>query len=115
MGGPAIVIGEKCPYCTKFRAPSEIIHWPGGVTICVDCEWRHIQALEALSTGEFHGECSECGKTAEQLGPENLQMAVHFEQGRYRAMCLDCDKTYTPKRKELYARTKFGRALGLDK
>jgi len=109
-----LIIGEQCPYCTKWRSPLEIIHQPGGVKICMPCEQRHIEALDALSTGEFKGQCSECGKTAEQLRSATGQMAIHFEGGRYRAMCAQCDRTYVPKRRELYGKTEFGRAIGLS-
>ncbi len=113
-----VIIGEQCPYCTKFRSPLEIISQPGGVKICLPCEQRHLEALQAMQSGEFLGECSECGMSAEELklrgkcGPHG-EMAVHFENGRYRAMCVECDRTYVPKRRELYGATKFGQAIGL--
>jgi hypothetical protein len=107
-----VIIGSKCPYCQKWRSPRDILRHPGGVTICTSCEQRHIEALEALSTGEFHGDCAECGKNIAEL-PGNGQMAVHFENGRYNIMCLACDRTYTPKRAELYGETEFGRSLKL--
>jgi hypothetical protein len=40
-------------------------------------------------------------------------MAVHFESGKYRAMCLVCDQLYVPMRRELYGKTEFGAALKL--
>lgn len=116
---PGIVIGEQCPYCTKFRSPREIIPLHGGAKICTSCEQRHIEALQALSRGVFTGECSECGLSAEELrtqqrcGPQGA-MAIHFEHGRYRAMCLVCDAVYTPKRRELYGGTEFGHQLKLN-
>jgi hypothetical protein len=115
---PAIVIGEECPYCCKFRSPLDIIRQPGGVAICTACEQRHLEALEAIATGNFLGECSECGLKAEELkaqkrcGPMG-QMAVHFEAGKYRALCLECDRLYVPKRRELYGDTRYGHELGL--
>jgi len=114
----SVIIGEKCPYCTKFRSPLEIIHQPGGVKICMPCEQRHLEALAAISSGEFNGSCSECGRNAEQLREEKRcgptgAMAVHFENGKYRALCITCDALYVPKRAELYAETEFGREIGL--
>jgi hypothetical protein len=108
----AIVIGDLCPYCSKFRSPHDIMYMPGGVTICTSCEQRHIEALNVLSTGKFTGECSECGEVPDQLA--NRQMAVHFENGRYRAMCLKCDAVYVMKRRDLYGKTEFGRNLKLN-
>ncbi len=110
----AILIGEQCPYCTKFRSPLDIIPMPGGAKICIRCEQRHFEALEALASGQFTGECSECGKTPEQLHSLTGRMAVHFENGRYKAMCLDCDAIYVPKRRELYGNTEFGHQLKLN-
>ena len=91
---------------------------PGGAKICLHCEQRHLEAIHALQSGNFLGECSECGlkydelKAQKKCGPKG-EMSVHFENGRYRAMCLDCDKTYVPKRRELYAGTEFGNNLKL--
>lgn len=109
----AIIIGEQCPYCTKFRSPLDLIHMPGGARICRECEQRHQEALDALNTGVFTGECSECGKTAEQLHSATGRMACHFENGRYRMMCPECDRVYVPKRKEFFKGTEFGHGLKL--
>ena len=103
---PAIIIGEQCPYCSKFRSPRDIIPMPGGAKICTSCECRHIEALNALSTGKFTAACSECGKIPENQA--DRVMAIHYENGRYRAMCLECDAVYTPKRRDLYGGTQFG-------
>lgn len=108
-----LIMGEVCPYCSKNRSPREIIHYLGGVKICLDCERRHREALDALSSGTFNGECSECGKTAAELGQHNLEMAVHYEGGRYRLLCKACDLKYVPKRKDLYAGTEFAKMRGL--
>jgi hypothetical protein len=115
-----VIIAARCPYCSKPRSPLDFIHQPGGVKICHQCEQRHLEALVALSSGEFKGECSECGLTAVQLQERNRcgplgQMAVHFEHGKYRAMCLVCDKSYVPKRLDLYGDTDFAHETGLTK
>ena len=91
----------------------------GGAKICQQCEHRHLEALQALSTGVFTGECSECGFSADELRAQNRcgskgEMAVHFENGRYRAMCLVCDKAYVPKRLDLYGKTEFSHLSKLD-
>lgn len=87
---------------------------PGGAKICLPCEQRHVEALDALASGNFTGECSECGKTPEQLHSATGRMAVHFEGGRYKTMCLPCDLIYTPKRRDLYGGTEFGHTLKLN-
>lgn len=109
--GPTVVITERCPYCSKWRSPRDILRMTG-FTICVQCEQRHIEALAALSSGEFKGECSECGKSADQLRGTG-EMAVHFEAGKYRVMCLPCDAIYVMKRRDLYGGTEFARDIGL--
>lgn len=113
-----IIIGERCHYCSKFRSPSDIINQPGGVKICIGCEQRHLEALAAMQTHNFLGCCSECGRTAEELKAQKRcgplgQMAVHFEGGKYRPMCLVCNETYVPKRRDLYGETEFGWAQKL--
>jgi len=114
----AIIIGERCPYCTKFRSPLDIIRQPGNVTICLDCEQRHLEALQAMETGNFLGQCSECGTKHDELkaqrkcGPRG-EMKIHFENGKYRVLCLVCDPIYFRKRQELYGPTEFGHSIGL--
>ena len=108
-----IQTGEQCPYCTKFRAPADIIPMLGGAKICIHCERRHIEALHLLSTNEFTGECSECGKKADS-GRGTGVMAVHYEGGKYRVMCLPCDAVYVLKRRDLYGGTEFAHSIGLS-
>src|ERR1035437_8443803 len=105
-----VILGEKCPYCSKFRSPRDMIPMSGGAKICVQCEQRHLDALDALTTGEFTGECSECGKTPDQLRGNGV-MCVHFEGGRYKAMCKPCDAIYVTKRRDLYDGTQFWHEL----
>lgn len=112
MSAGLLIIGEICPYCCKFRSPMDIIPMLGGAKICIQCEQRHIEALNALSTGTFTGECSECGKKPEEMKSSDGSMAIHFENGRYRAMCNSCDQAYVLKRMELYGGTQFARDLG---
>lgn len=85
---------------------------PGGVKICTGCEQRHQEALEALSTGNFMGECSECGKKPSELKGDG-RMAIHYEGGRYKAMCIPCDSVYVTKRSDIYGETPFGHELKL--
>ena len=115
----AVIIGEKCPYCTKFRSPHDILTYAkGNVKICRDCYEIHLKALEGLSSGRYTGSCSECGKSTEEInlqqggGDNGVRMAIHFENGIYRPLCLECDRTYVPLRRDLYGDTQFWRAKG---
>ena len=110
----AIIIGECCPYCQKFRSPLDIILMPGGAKICVQCELRHQEAMDSLATGEFKGRCSECDRHWTELRSATGRMAFHFENGKYRAMCEPCNRTYVPKRRELYKGTEFAHHAKLD-
>jgi hypothetical protein len=92
---------------------------PGGVKICAACEQRHVEALNSLASGVFTGECAECGLKADELrargncGPSG-EMAVHYEGGRYKCICLRCDPIYVRKRRDLYGKTQFGHSIGLN-
>ena len=88
-----------------------MIHLPGQAKICMACESRHIEALQAISSGQYAGECSECYRKLD--GPD-VRAAIHFEDGKYRMMCLPCDAVYVPKRRDLYGETEFGRELKLN-
>jgi hypothetical protein len=40
-------------------------------------------------------------------------MAIHYENGIYRPMCLACDGAYVPKRADLYGNIEFWKKKGL--
>jgi hypothetical protein len=82
---------------------------PGGAKICVHCEQRHLEALDAIAhNGKFMGECAECGTPA----VPGQAMAVHYEGGKYRVNCLACDPVYVMKRRDLYGGTQYWEELG---
>jgi hypothetical protein len=112
---PGIVVGELCPSCQRFRSPREMLQHTG-FRHCLPCEQRHLEALHSLSTGTPPRECSECGKKWEELrqGEPLVKMYCHMENGLYRFLCKDCDKIYTPKRRELYGPTEFGHTSKLN-
>lgn len=124
---PSVLITEVCHYCRKGKSPNAMIPLPGGIKLCDGCYRRHqegvlaMSGLKANSDGTFSStappppECSECGLSVQELraravhaGGFELVLAVHFENGIYRVMCPDCDKTYVPKRRDLYGDTQFG-------
>lgn len=121
---PAAIITEVCHYCTKGRSPLDFVPLPGGIKMCGECHRTHeagvlaMSGLKAESDGTFSSvappppECSECHLSVEELrlraGKGDVEMAVHFENGVYRIMCLGCDATYVPKRRDIYGDTQFG-------
>ena len=107
---PHIELSELCPYCHKFRSPNDFVRipGPGNVKRCLDCERRHLEALHALSTGQFLGQCSECGRKWEDLKSPTGEIAFHYEAGIYRPLCMECDREYVKKRKDLYGDTPWG-------
>ena len=125
-----VVILELCHYCRRGRNPGEIMHLPGGAKLCRQCYERHAAGVLALSGLRANGdgtfstaappppECSECHLTVEELTLRqkggDLQMAVHYEGGLYRIMCVQCDASYVPKRRDLYGATEFGFQKRLD-
>jgi hypothetical protein len=105
-----VIIGELCPGCQKFRSPAAMVDH-GGYRQCVECEHRHEDALNSLATRTPPKECSECGRTWQQLQEAGYsKMLCHMEAGIYRMMCPACDRVYVPKRRELYGATEFGRS-----
>jgi len=113
----AVVIGEQCRYCSKFRAPADIMRLPGNVRICHSCYAWHQQALRLFS-GEPPSGCQECGITFADLDRRsvdgNVEMYVHAKDGIYQVLCPACSDRYMRKRKDLYGGTPFGRKEGLE-
>jgi len=113
-----IIIAETCPYCRRQRSPRDILHL-SSFTICRNCWERHEKALAGLASGKYTGECSECGRSMDEIkaiqgdDDRGTRMVVHYENGIYRPMCLACDKLYVPKRADLYGNTNFWKKKGL--
>lgn len=109
-----IIVAERCPYCSKPRSPRDLLKLTA-FTICHDCYQRHLLALDGLSTGRYTGSCSECGRSVAEItarqrdGDRGVRMHVHFENGIYRPMCLECSRAYVPKRADLYGDTAYWR------
>jgi len=117
-----IVVAETCHYCQKARNPVDIIPLPGGIKICQDCYQQHqagvlaMSGLKAEGDGTFSSvappppECSECHLSVEELRARGhgLTMAVHFENGIYRVMCMQCSDLYVTKRRDIYGPTEYG-------
>jgi len=117
-----LVTAETCHYCRHSRNPVDIIPLPGGIRICQDCYQKHLTGVLALSGLRASGdgtfttvspppaECSECHLSVEELRARGhgLTMAVHFENGIYRVMCLQCSEVYVTKRRDIYGPTEYG-------
>lgn len=113
----AVIIGERCPSCSQFRSPQDMLRFANGnVSMCLRCYEKHSQALEVLAGAPPKG-CGECGVTFEDLAARTLgdevSMAVHIKDGIYQLLCSACDRVYVEKRRDLYALTPFGKERGL--
>jgi hypothetical protein len=112
------VILAQCRRCSKFRDPREFAGGPV-VGICWTCYSDHGKALRMLS-GAIPAGCQECYKTIPELdelsrraGRADTRLVMHVKDGIYQLLCLWCDEKYTPKRRDLYAKTPFGAKKGL--
>lgn len=111
-----IILTETCHYCRHARALRDVMRLPGGVRLCISCYEKHQVALIALSRGKPPSDCSECHTPLDDLqkGDRPVQMALHYEDGFYRLMCLPCSETYIQKRRDLYGPTQYGWEQKLD-
>ena len=118
MNGPVLNLAVKCHYCSKFRAPDQIIELgTGGAKICWHCwEW-HNEALSVLAGSPPQG-CQECGVTFAELrlvsGDGDVRMYLHAKDGVYQILCPACSDRYVPKRRDLYGPTLFGHRMNLN-
>lgn len=107
-----ILIGEKCPMCSKFRSPSEILRMGEGecVRICLDCYAWHRRALDMLAGTPPPG-CQVCGVSFEEAKARdgNSRMWLHQKDGIYQILCGWCDAKYVQKRRDLYGNTPYGK------
>jgi hypothetical protein len=110
MTAPAIRLTEICHYCRVARSIGDVMHLPGGVRLCQGCYQKHCEALKVLS-GSPPKECSECHVSIDELQQgtnKPVPMALHYENGLYKLMCLLCSERYVIKRLDLYGRTQYG-------
>jgi hypothetical protein len=107
----AIVITERCTYCSKGRSPKDIIHMTSGARMCLRCYHWHSHALDVLAGNPPRG-CQECHITFEVLEKRsrdgNVRMQVHVKDGIYSVLCQRCSDGYVRKRPDLYRETPFG-------
>jgi hypothetical protein len=112
-----VVIGERCHYCSKWRAPREIQELgTGGAKICMHClEW-HFKAIRILAGNPPDG-CQKCGlkfqdlKECDALG--NLRMYLVVKDGIYQVLCEPCNAIYERKRADLFRETEYGKRKGI--
>lgn len=114
---PVVLIGVRCNYCGKDRAPHDVIDWAGGVKICANCLDWHRKALNAFA-GEIPSGCQGCNRSyaeLEMLSLEgNVQMYVHGPvDGIYQVFCPLCSEAIRPKQRDRYCGTAFGHEKGL--
>lgn len=109
------IIGEKCPYCSRFVSHFEVVRFGESMLRCWHCQQKHEQALDVLA-GNPPKACGECGQTFEDLAAragEEVSMYLHLKDGLYQLLCARCDRIYVEKNKQLFKDTRFGRERGL--
>jgi hypothetical protein len=106
----------RCNYCSRHFPPSSLIRHSNNVSMCQQCEEKHVAALAALS-GQRQPECCQCHKNIEQLAVEqgtgNPRMMVHLVDGLYGLFCHPCSDAYERKRRDLYGGTEYGKTKGI--
>ena len=102
-----------CRYCSKFRAPEDLMGAGARGLICRYCfEW-HKHALAVLN-GETPSGCQECGTRLEEISPGvEIRMYVVPKDGCYQVLCKRCCDSYVARRRDVYGATEFGRRLKL--
>lgn len=112
----AIVVTERCHYCSKGKSPKDIIHLSGGARMCERCYHWHAHALDVLAGQPPRG-CQECHVKFEVLERRstdgNVRMEIHQKDGIYSVLCKPCALKYVGQRRDLYKETPFGKAMNL--
>ena len=107
-----VLVGEKCPQCSQFRNPKEILRFGdhGCVRLCLKCYEHHLEVLNVLAKGEPPKACQECSTPYEQLMAVrgNSRMYMHSKDGVYQVLCKWCSDAYEQKRADLYRSTPYG-------
>lgn len=114
----AALIGEKCPCCSRFYSPAEILRFGEGgcVRICLKCWEKHLEVLRVLATKVPPRACQECNTAFESLSADargNSRMYIHQKDGMYQVLCSKCHEVYERKRADLYRSTPYGYARGI--
>lgn len=105
-----IVMGERCNWCGKFRAPNSVHRLKSHQAICDEClEW-HAAAMDVLA-GKPPAGCQECGKTWQHLrehaAPAPPKMTIVEKDGIYQLLCEPCAEQYVGKRADFFGNTPF--------
>lgn len=113
-----VLIGEKCPSCSRFVSPAEILRFgdDGCVRLCARCWGKHLEALKVIGSGEPPKACQECNTPFGELAADergNSRMYIHSKDGVYQVLCSCCSDAYERKRRDLYGSTPYGNAKKL--
>lgn len=106
----AIVIGERCHYCSKFFPPADLIRFGESMVRCRNCDQSHVEAMEALATGKCPDQCGECRESCESIQARTgrATLYLHWKDGIYQFLCAKCSAKYAGQRKDIYGPTRFG-------
>lgn len=109
-----MVFAVRCHTCSQARNPREVVHLPGGVVRCWQCEEQHARALHMLA-GTAPVECQACTTPIADLqamdAAGNVRLYVHLKDGVYQMLCQTCSDGYARKRRDLYGSTEYGQQI----
>jgi hypothetical protein len=108
-----VLLGEKCPQCSQFRNPAEILRFglDGCVRLCLKCYEHHLEVLKIMASGQPPKACQECNTEFSNLAADaagNSRMYIHSKDGVYQVLCSRCSDAYELKRADLYRSTPYG-------
>lgn len=116
MSAAPIIIAAKCPSCSRFVLPSEIMTFGPHVRMCRGCYEKNRKDIVIVSQQSPPKECAECHASFESLPDVGgvVSMVLVPKDGTLQIVCQPCADRYLPKRADLFKGTAFGRkALNL--
>lgn len=117
MTSGAIILAERCNWCSRQVSPSDLTKLSTGQAMCTRCREWHLHALQVLSGEATPQGCQHCGLSLATLNDltnsPTTRMYVVPMDGLYALLCATCKEEYCRKRADLYKGTRFGEELKL--
>lgn len=113
MSAAHAILYERCPECSRFRPPGDMMGFGANVRRCRHCQEKHVNNLVIYSNQPPPKECPDCHRNFDDLADAagNVVTAFVPKDGVYQPLCLPCADRYLPKRADLFKGTAFGRKV----